>query len=169
MYCTNCGKEIKSNYKYCKNCGSIVEGENINADIEDKPKELGMKYYNFFSKIYLVIIVAINVLAMANYNNVENWNIYILIQLLLDILIYIVLPIKLSESMQKQTEITYKLLITFLILDYIYKVVLVSINCYINNPYIGLATYIITILIIYGIWFIPNIIYFTKRRKIFKN
>lgn len=39
MYCHNCGKQIQDNSKYCKFCGSMIQGANHeyldrNNDIE---------------------------------------------------------------------------------------------------------------------------------------
>ena len=174
MYCTNCGKEIKEDYKFCKYCGNNIKEERQEKNIKEKSieensQEKGMKYYNFFSKVYLSIIIVINIIALGNYINIENWDVYLFMQFLLDIILYIVLPIALIDGMQKRTEFMYKLVMTFLILDYIYKVVLVSVTSYINNPYTNITIYILLATIMYAIWFVPNIIYFVKRRKIFKD
>lgn len=176
MYCTNCGKEVNSSYKYCKNCGSSIEyveqDKNLyeyNEEEEQKEQYLGMRYLKFFSTIYLGIVVAINILLLTNYRSVEEWDIFAYSNLLLDIILYIAIPIKLLNDMPKKTKFIYKLLMAFFILDYIYKVIIVSITTYSNNPYTNIQTYMLIATMMYGIWFIPNIIYFWKRKKVFVN
>lgn len=172
MYCTNCGKEIKREYKFCKNCGSNInieeQNEITNAAIE-KEKNISMKYFKFFSTIYLGIIIILNIFTLSKYRNIEIVNVYIFLQLLLEIILYIMLPIKLLYELPKKTKFIYKLLLGFLILDYIYKVMLASINCYYKNEYINITIYIILSTIMYAIWYVPNIIYFIKRKSIFIN
>lgn len=174
MYCTNCGKEVKESYKYCNNCGSEIETIEKNEKKyiqEDVPKEncFGMRYFKFFSTVYLTIVAIISIINMINYRNIEEWNIYITYNLILDIMLYIIIPIKLLNDLPKRTLISYILVLIFLISDYVYKVIMVSIATYINNPYTNVGINILLLVIIYGIWFIPNIIYFVKRRKVFTN
>ena len=39
MYCTNCGKEIKSNSKFCPFCGNAVNNSGQNEIISEKQRE----------------------------------------------------------------------------------------------------------------------------------
>lgn len=172
MYCTNCGKEINADNKFCKNCGSIIEREEQEKEAEivtNKAEEKSMKYYNFYSKYYLLIITIVNIIGLANYQNVEVWNTAVWVILILEVIIYIVVPMKLLNDMQKPTELTLILLIAFLSADYTYKVLTNSFITYNQYSDTSIIPDIIASTIIYGTWFIPNIIYFVKRSDTFKN
>lgn len=172
MYCTNCGKEINVDNKFCKNCGSIIEHEEQEKKEEiviNKAEEKSMKYYNFFSKYYLLIITIVNIISLANYQNVEVWDTTVWVLLILEVIIYIVLPMKLLNDMQKPTESTQILLIAFLSSDYTYRVLTSSFITYYEYLNTSIITYIVLYSIIFGAWFIPNIIYFVKRSDTFKN
>ena len=170
MYCTNCGKEINVNDKFCKNCGNNIENEEQhNKIVNNSTEEKNTKYYHFFSKYYLMIIAIINVIGLANYQNVEVWDIYVCLGLILEIVIYIVAPLILLCDMQKPTRFTWILLMAFFALDYIYRVISASLITYLKYMDTNIITYIIISIGLYGVWFIPNIVYFVKRREMFKN
>ncbi len=172
MYCTNCGKGINVDNKFCKNCGSIIKHEEQEKKEEiviNNAEEKSMKYYNFFSKYYLLIITIVNIISLANYQNVEVWDTTVWVLLILEVIIYIVLPMKLLNDMQKPTELTQILLIAFLSADYTYRVLTSSFITYHEYLNTSIITYIVLYTIIFGSWFIPNIIYFVKRSNTFKN
>lgn len=167
MYCSSCGKEIGEDEKFCKYCGSSIH-KNIQNNENDTIK-IGMKYFNFYSKFYLSFIIIINMLSFVNFSGIEEWNIYTYAILVIDIMLYILLPMKLLNDLRKKTKFIYKLLLAFLLLDYIFKVITVSFTIYINHPESSLIEYIFLSISIFGIWFVPNLIYFIKRKKFFIN
>lgn len=171
MYCSNCGKELKNNDKFCKYCGKAVEGyiQNENINTENNRKDLGMKYFNFFSKFYLSFIIIINILTLFSFSGMKEWNIYTYSILIIDIALYIIIPIKLLNDLPKKTRFIYILLISFILIDYLYKVITVSFTTYINYPNSSLIEYALISIFMLGIWFIPNIIYFIKRKDVFIN
>lgn len=170
MYCTNCGKETNINNKFCKYCGNNIENDEYQDEIIDSnTEEMSTKYYDFFSKYFLRIITIINIIGFANYQDVLVWDIYAWLELLLDIILFVVAPLKLLYDMQKPTGFTYKLLMSFLLLNYIYRVIKVSLITYSQYMESSLISYIIISIGLFGFWYIPNIVYFKKRRYIFKD
>lgn len=172
MYCTNCGKEINVDNKFCKNCGSIIEHEEQEKKEEkviNRTEEKSMKYYKFYSKYYLLIITIVNLILLINYQNVEVWDTTVWVAFILEVIIYILAPMKLLNDMQKPTELTLILLIAFLSADYTYRVLTSSFIAYYEDLNTSIITNIILYTIIFGAWFIPNIIYFVKRSDTFKN
>lgn len=62
MYCYNCGKQIQDNSKYCKFCGSMIQGANheyldLNNDIEKESVPHG--YGNFMILLIVIMLMAI--------------------------------------------------------------------------------------------------------------
>lgn len=174
MYCTNCGKKVNDTYKFCKYCGNAIETEkkiekNTNTVIIDKQENLSMKYFRFYSTWYLFLAIVFNIINIAGFGNIDEWNSYTYMALLLEFILYIAIPIKLVHEMPKKTKFIFKLLLAFLILDYICKVIFNSINYLYDNPNESILTYILLLIAFYAIWYIPNIIYFIKRKNIFIN
>lgn len=167
MYCSNCGKEIKKNEIFCKYCGNSINKELYNG--KNNKKRIGMKYFNFYSKFYLIFIIIINMLSFFNFLGIEEWNIYTYSILIIDIILYVVLPIKLLNDLRKRTKFIYRLLLAFLLLDYLYKVITLAFTTYIGNPNLSLIEYVFISIFMFGIWFIPNLIYFIKRKDMFVN
>lgn len=167
MYCINCGKKINSNGKFCKYCGSLIT-EELDTE-ENNTKKLGMKYFDFYSKFYLSFIIIINMLGFFSFSEIKEWNIYTYAMLIIDVILYILLPINLLINLQKKTKFIYQLLLAFLLLDYLYKAITLSFTTYINYPKSSLIEYILISIAMLGVWFIPNLIYFIKRRNIFEN
>ena len=171
MYCVNCGKETGIEDKYCKYCGKKILNDNQKNSVDRVKNDnsaLSMKYYDFFKKWYLPFIVIINLLIIiSNLLNFESMDLIVL--LIIDVILYLALPIKLISVLEKKEKFGFFLLIIFFILDYIVKVLFGTINFFENDSENGFFIYAIILIVIYGIWFVPNMIYFVKRRYLFIN
>lgn len=44
MYCSNCGKKIENDEKYCGSCGTITSNNNYNLIISRPNKVMGVQY-----------------------------------------------------------------------------------------------------------------------------
>lgn len=169
MYCRNCGKELEDTDKFCKYCGIDINNftkNNLKDKLEDN---ISMRYFKFFVSTMLTIIIIINILSLFSFIQVKKWDFYTISLLLLQILLYVVLPLKLKKDLPKRTTFSFGFLIAFLILDYIYKVIMVSLDTYLKFFNTDLITNVLVALILYGCWFIPNLIYFFKRKRLFIN
>lgn len=164
MYCSNCGNKLEENAKFCSNCGKSTI-KNI--------KKYGMKYFEFFYKYYLKFIIIIGIITLfvsSSYytQGIEMENaILLILHLVMTIVLYIWIPVKLNEELPKKTKVSYVCLIIFLIIDYLWRVLNTSFSSIYNN-----GDALLTILIamsIYSIWYIPNLIYFLNRKRLFKN
>ena len=160
MYCKYCGKEVDG--KYCKYCGKEIE------------KKQGMKYFDFFWKYYLVFIIILNiVLLYTRYINIKEYEAIdaslLYLEIIINLAIYILIPIPLREQMEKRTGTGFILLIGFLTADYIWRVITTTATTYFSYPQEDLGLMLIITILIYAIWYVPNFIYFIKRRKLFVN
>ncbi len=175
MYCTNCGKATNNKDKYCKYCGQKIsnkEQENIeNATEEKTTSALSMKYFNFFKKWYLPFVVIINILSVcANFNFHDGVDMDMkLFLFIFNSILYIAIPIKLINVMDKKERFGFFLLMAFLSLDYIVKIIFGTILFTEIDIEIDFLASIIILTLFYGIWYIPNMIYFCKRKNVFTN
>lgn len=172
MYCTKCGKIINKQDAYCKYCGkkaSINEQDTDEIEVKRKEKDaVSMKYFDFFKKWYLGFVIVINTIIVFGYiNNIKD--IYSIATLMIYIILYITIPIKLMDGLKEKEKFTFYLLISFFMVDYIFRIVQGTILCYEYSNKTDLLLYIIILTLVYGIWYIPNIIYFTKRKMCFNN
>lgn len=61
MYCSQCGKEIETDMKYCPYCGAIVNinvNENVNQSEQDAPSLL-FAFISFFAPIIGIVLYII--------------------------------------------------------------------------------------------------------------
>lgn len=75
MYCSNCGKEMNSNAKFCPSCGvSQTVQNNDEVKIEKKPENLNIKSNKKFKKTGLIIIIILLIFIPLYlfYNNILN-------------------------------------------------------------------------------------------------
>lgn len=146
----------------------IKNKTNINSK---EIKEKSMKYYNFFTKYILTIIVIINIIAIiANIQYVQATQDYTVgISILINIILHVIIPIQLKDKLTLKEKSGYIFIIIFFILDYIYNIIVASGNMCMNNCDGKFITYMIIFTIIYSVWYIPNLIYFIKRKEIFAN
>lgn len=160
----------------CKKCGKeCLESELTNSLCEDCVRNEDMpplKWFNFFCKIYLPIIIILNFIfglpAIAQIIETNNYNFINISYIILSIVLYIIIPILAYSKVEKSKETSYRLILLFLICDYICKVLFTSATTTVN--YGGnIFTYIALCTLIYAIWFVPNIVYFIKRRNYFLN
>lgn len=172
MYCQYCGKELlDSNDEYCRHCGKKLKKDSkLNTSTQNKTPTL--KWFNFFYKIYLPIIIFLNfiflipqVSQIVDYGYFNFLNIsYIILCLAL----YIFIPLLAYLKIKTSKETGYKFILLFLLGDYVCKIAFTSVNTTIN--YNGnIFVYIIVSTLIYAIWFVPNLIYFFKRKDYFCN
>ncbi len=176
MYCSNCGKETDTEDKYCKYCGKkLLKDNNKNNETEieekDSTSSISMKYLNFFAKWYLPFVVIVNfIIICGNFNFNNEIDTTLLCTFILYLILYIAIPIKLISGIEKKEKFGFFLLISFFILDYLIKLI-VGINMYLQTNIIDeyFIIYTFILLLIYAIWYIPNIIYFAKRKKVFTN
>ncbi len=139
-----------------------------------KIDEISMKYYNIFTKYILAIIVIVNIIGtLINVSYIQNTQDYSIgIFVIASLIIRIIIPIQLKDKLTLRKKTGYKLVIIYLVLDYIYSIIFSLRNIYVNNPIFfdeELNIYIIIASILYGIWYIPNLIYFIKRKNIFED
>lgn len=161
---------ILTNKKRIKDNKEILNDnqENTTDRVENYNPGLSMKYYNFFKKWYLPFVVIINFLIIiSNLLNFEDMDLVVL--LMINVILYVALPIKLVSVLEKKEKFGFFLLMSFFILDYIVKVIFGTINCFEADPENRFFIYVSTLIGTYGIWFVPNIIYFAKRRYLFIN
>lgn len=143
-------------------------------------KEKPLKYYDFFYKYYLVIVLIWNIIALGinlkgveNISNAEAWSIPIgmlMSTAIIGNIVKILIPIKLRDELQLKTILGYRLVLFFLIFDYIFRITFSSLNACVDNHnetigYIGL--YVVIYLLLYSIWYIPNLVFFIKRKHLF--
>ena len=160
----------------CKKCGKeCMESELTNGLCEDCVRNKDMpplKWFNFFCKIYLPIIIILNFIfglpSIAQIVESENYNFYNVSYVVLYISLYIIIPLSAYLKVEKNKETGYRFIVLFLICDYVCKVLFTSATTTVN--YGGnIFTYIALCTLIYAIWFVPNIVYFIKRRNYFFN
>ncbi len=168
MYCQYCGKELSdSSDNYCRNCG-----KKLKTDSSAQSTTPSLKWFNFFYKIYLPVVIFFGLFSLAfqAYDIIYNgfFDLFSVSCLVLDIVLYIVIPLIAYIKVEKSKEIGYRVILIFLICDYVCKTFLISTISAFNNDSSILENIILTALI-YAIWFIPNIIYFLKRKKYFLN
>ena len=160
----------------CKKCGKeCLESELTNGLCEDCVRNKDMpplKWFNFFYRIYLPIVIILNfIFAIPQVSQIvetDNYNFINISYIILCIVLYIIIPILVYSKVEKSKETGYRLILLFLICDYICKVLFTSATTTVN--YGGnIFTYIALCTLIYAIWFVPNIVYFIKRRNYFLN
>lgn len=160
----------------CKKCGKeCLESELTNSLCEDCVRNedmLPLKWFNFFYKIYLPIVIILNFIfvipQVSQIIETENYNFINISYIILSIILYIIIPFLAYLKVEKLKETGYRLILIFLMCDYICKVFFTSATTTVNYGgnifiYIALCT------LIYAIWFVPNIVYFIKRRNYFLN
>ncbi len=162
MYCTNCEKEINKSDNFCNYCGKA------NSKINENDNTFSMKYFDFFKTWYLGFIIIINLISIigniTNLQDVQNIQLFII-----NIILYIALPIKLVCDLDKKSKFIFFLLMCFFILDYFFRILFGAIQCIVNNGETSFIIYLFILVLVYGIWYIPNFIYFIKRRSLFIN
>lgn len=141
-------------------------------------KEMPMKYYDFFHKVYLIIVIVFNIvivgLNFTRLQNSENLNVFLLLSIAISICFYIILPGKLKEELELKSSLGFKLVMTFLIFGYAYSTlidlpILIYFNVYDFSFFsilVGCFTWMVWFCI-YSIWYIPNLVYFAKRKHLF--
>lgn len=175
MYCHNCGKEISKAYKFCEFCGTEIKASNTKLEeflnIEEKNnKTFSMKWYNFFNRIVLPIITIINLffICLSINSIINNFNFASLFFALIEIALYIIIPIVLYDKMISFNKTGFALLMIYFVIDYLLKTITTSIDaCVRINDFSQFTIYFIFASLIYAIWFLPNIIYFYKRKSLF--
>lgn len=137
---------------------------------ESNSSDISMKYYNFFAKVYLIIVIFFNsIITFMNLQYAQEGNIWTLITIAINIILYIIFPIQLKDEMILKTKKGYKMIIIFLVFDFIYRIIISTISIYLIDSTSNLSMYSIIYLIIYSIWYVPNLVYFIKRKEIFIN
>lgn len=143
--------------------------KDLKIETNDK-KEKSMKYYNFFTKVYLPIVTVLNgIIVCSDLNNIQNFDGYSFCIMLINIIVYIILPIYLIADSTGKTKFQYDLLLFYLTLEFICHIVIGAFNASLSNPNVKLEIYLCVFFIIYSIWYTPNMIYFTNRKDEFKN
>lgn len=161
MYCRNCGKEVLKEDNFCKFCGE---------QLHEKEAKMSLKWFGFFSKVYLPIIIFFNIIIIipqiSNIIEINYFDMPSVLIIILNIILYIIIPIFIYSKLSNSEQIGITMLITFLCLDYFVKCLLTP--AYITTQYSeNFFIYFILTAIIYSFWFVPNIIYFFKRRNLF--
>ena len=181
MYCTNCGKEVEENDKFCKNCGTLIQAKNMEVNgeqtKEECSKKYGMKYFKFFSKYYMGFIIILGIISiitrmttLGNYEHIDSLVAFIAVaELILTVVLYIIVPIKLTQELPQKTKRSFYILIGFIIIDYIWRIISASVNIYFNLTTSNVLETVLAAILFYAVWYIPNLIYFVKRRKLFVN
>ena len=162
MQCKKCGKECLESELTNGLCIDCIKNEDIPS----------LKWFNFFYRIYLPIVIILNfIFAIPQVSQIvetDNYNFINISYIILCIVLYIIIPILAYSKVEKSKETGYRLILLFLICDYICKVLFTSATTTVN--YGGnIFTYIALCTLIYAIWFVPNIVYFIKRRNYFLN
>lgn len=153
-----------------------LENQGVNTE-----KEKSMKYCNFFYKIFLVLVLIWNIFALSfnlkdvgNISNDKMWNVPLIIfvvTVVIGNIFNILIAIKLKDELELKTRLGYKLVLVFFIFNYIYRIVISTLKLYTNNiiEIKDIEMYIAIYFILYSFWYIPNLIYFSKRKEVFIN
>lgn len=175
MFCQNCGKELlDSNDKYCRYCGTKLNiSKEIKTDnVSSQYNIPSLKWFNFFYKIYLPIVIILNFIftlpQVLQFAEAGGYNIFSIFYLILCITLYIIIPFLAYLKIEKSKETGYRFILIFLICDYVYRVIFTSVTTAVNYAD-TLSTCIVLSTLIYAIWYVPNIVYFIKRRNYFLN
>lgn len=174
MYCQNCGKELlDSDDKYCRYCGSElnISKEIKNDSVSSQYNPPSLKWFNFYYAVGLPITIIFNIIMnvipiTSQIVEHNNYNFFSVSTIILFFILYIFIPVSAQLNLKSSKETGYKFLLLFLICDYICKITFSFVTVIIYHSE-DIFTYIFLFTLIYSIWFIPNIIYFFKRRKYF--
>lgn len=165
MYCVKCGNKIKNTDIYCSKCGNKINREVSQDDTTKQPssKTLSMVWYNFFTYVRLPIGIIISIISLLLY----NYSSFIYDKIALGIcfiniamLIFYCLSLYMLHFKKKETMI-------YIVIELVIECISVFINStyYLND----ILSSIISLILIFAIWFVPNYIYFNKRKNIFIN
>lgn len=165
MYCVKCGNKVRNNDIYCSKCGNKINREMIQDSnvYQENIETLPINWYKFFTYFRLPIGIALGIFSLASYNYSSFvYNKIALGNFLINIAIIIFAGIALYMLHTKNKES-----MVFVVIQLIVECISICTNSvyYSNN----ILSSIISLIFIVIIWFIPNYIYFNKRRKLFVN
>lgn len=69
MYCSNCGKELQEDLKFCDGCGTAMVKEIKEDDLPEKYRPLGAWTYFWLSVLFAVPIVGFIFLIIFSFND----------------------------------------------------------------------------------------------------
>ena len=184
MFCYNCGKEIQKGHNFCQYCGTKLNNVQIKEKVNNiddqttknnsnlsnenvKQEQLSMNWFEFYRTFCLVFIIITGIISSTQLIQFLNVNVVTFILIMIIILSYVIMPIVLFLNLPKMKSYAHTLLMIYLILDYAWRVLNVALYTAYNNSMEDLAKYAILAVLILGCWFIPNLIYFGKRTKLF--
>lgn len=165
MYCVKCGNKVRNDDLYCSKCGNKINREIIqdSNDYQEKIETFPMNWYKFFTYFRLPTGIALGIFSLTSYNySTFAYNKIALGNFLINIAIIIFAGIALYMLHTKNKET-----MTFVVIQLIVECISICINSvyYSNN----ILSSIISLIFIVIIWFIPNYIYFSKRKNLFVN
>lgn len=169
MYCTNCGKETAKEDNFCNYCGTATNKRN--SETEEMKKDdnaFSMRYFDFFKSWYLGFVIIVNFITIVG-NDINFEDIQIIQLFIINMILYVAIPIKLVCDLDKKSKFIFYLLMAFFILDYALRIVVGTMSCVENDSETSFIIYLLLLTLIYGVWYIPNLTYFVKRRGLFVN
>ena len=185
--CKNCGSTDRVWYEgYCQNCyGEIykqrqaeikkeqqkieeekhkryIENQTIKHYSYEPPKQkLSMNWFNFYvtAMPFFIIIYALNIISTFIYNAIQYNNVTVIITLVLDA-VFCYYQYYVYKQLKNQIANAVENLLIVLVVNLFFKMLNVSVE----NP----DEYVINVIVLL-IYYVPNAIYFYKRKDVFRN
>lgn len=168
MYCRKCGEKLLDTDNFCPKCGVKIVVSNDNSTIikmeDNKTKEISMNWYKIFSYFCLPLIFFVYTITLFFYNfNSFSYDKIEFGVFLINIAEVFLYGITICSLFKKSIH-TFKYIVATLVVNCLNFAGTTSIQFKNSSLYF----WIFLILFIL-IWFIPNYVYFNKRKNIFIN
>lgn len=177
MYCSNCGEKINDESKFCYKCGKKINIDNqIDNEVTINSKEIENEYsnnliwYNIYNYVVIPILILLNInsISLLNYDIINSTTLTTFAL----VITFITLKVALCISMYKKKQGTLKLFKISIYLEfgtYIFGNILLALEIALESGEIILMIVNMIPILIEAIWIRENVIYFEKRKEIFKN
>ena len=163
MYCVKCGNKVKNTDIYCAKCGNKINQElsRDNTTDQEDSKAIPMLWYNFFTYVRLPLGIIISIFSLFLY----NYSLFVYNKIALGFFFISIAMIIFYCTTLYMLHTKNKDSMIYIVIQLILECISVSINS-INYSY-NILYGIICFVLVFAIWFIPNYIYFKKRKNIF--
>lgn len=157
MFCVNCGNELKENYKFCYNCGSPV---NTVIKYIKKEPALPLNWYNFYFHFRLPLAIIFDLLLLISFFSYEDsiWYGYPYYVFLIGLLFF---------ALEFFTFLFFKYKIGYILNNILLWCNVVYMCLYMFTEIFDIYMLIFNLIFMTLIWWLPNFIYFSKRKYMF--